>query len=356
VNVTSPKEGRSLVLTLDEPLQVEVEKDLAAQIAATHADSGICVVTNPRNGDVLAMVDLLAQPHGQIMDAPQNLALTSVYQPGSVMKLVTFAGALQTHLITPQSAFTVPYSLMVGGWQFADAELHPTQIMTASQILAQSSNIGTIEVAHMLGQRRLLEYLHDLGYGKLTGLGWPGESAGIVPGPSSWSPSDMAAVPIGTGEAVTPMQLLDAYNSIANGGVFVPPRLVEGTIAPNGVQHKVPFAPRHRVLDGATAASLVPMLEGVIQDGTGVDANVPGYAVAGKTGTAQIPSTTGPGYQPNAWMATFVGFVPAQHPALSAIVVLNHPTPIYGGLVSAPVFSQIMRYALRRFDVPPPAP
>jgi cell division protein FtsI (penicillin-binding protein 3) len=205
----------------------------------------------------------------------------------------------------------------------------------------------------MLGQQRLLEYLHDLGYGEPTGLGWPGESAGIVPGPSDWSASDMGAVPIGTGEAVTPMQILDAYNSVANGGVLVPPRLVEETIAPNGAQRAVPFARRHRVLDQATAASLVPMLEGVIQDGTGVDANVPGYAVAGKTGTAQIPSTTGPGYQANAWMATFVGFVPAQHPALSAIVVLDHPTPIYGGLVSAPVFSEIMRYALRRFDVPP---
>ncbi|MGH9294948.1 MAG: penicillin-binding transpeptidase domain-containing protein, partial [Acidimicrobiales bacterium] len=159
-----------------------------------------------------------------------------------------------------------------------------------------------------------------------------------------------------TGEAVTAMQVLDAYNAVANGGVFVPPRLIEGTVGPGGREKLLPGARRHRVLDASTAAKLLPMLEQVTSDGTALAARIPGYTVAGKTGTAQIPSSTKPGYVPGAWMATFVGFAPAQAPRLTAIVVLNRPDLIYGGLASAPVFSTIMGYALRHFDVAPPSP
>jgi cell division protein FtsI (penicillin-binding protein 3) len=147
--------------------------------------------------------------------------------------------------------------------------------------------------------------------------------------------------------------VLDAYNTIADGGVAVVPHLVADTVGADGTEHVAPLARGAREVPAATAAELVPMLEGVVQDGTAVLASVPGYRVAGKTGTAQVPETTGRGYVPGDWNATFVGFVPAKDPQLSGIVVLNDPTPIYGGLVSAPVFSQIMRYALRRFDIPP---
>jgi cell division protein FtsI (penicillin-binding protein 3) len=353
LDVVPAEQGTSVVLTLDEPLQWEVTKDLTAQIIATHAASGICVIADPRNGDILAMVDLVRAANGQVVPAEQNLALTAVYQPGSVMKLVTISGAIQQGLVTPDTELTVPYSIYLGGWQFGDADYHPTEKMPVSEIIAQSSNVGTIEIAHLLGPQLLSQYLRDFGYGQYTGLNWPGESPGILGTPETWSASSMGAVPIGTGEAVTAMQVLDAYDSVANGGVFVPPRLVEGTIAGSGVEHFIPPAAGHRVLDASTAAEVVPLLEGVVNDGTGTAAQIPGYTVAGKTGTAQIPSTTGPGYQPGAWMATFVGFLPAQDPQLSGIVVLDHPTPIYGGTVSAPVFSEIMRYALRHFDVPP---
>jgi cell division protein FtsI (penicillin-binding protein 3) len=353
VDVQPASQGTSLVLTIDEPLQWEVTKDLTAQIEATHAASGVCVIADPRTGDILAMVDLVRGPKGSVVPAQQNLAVTAVYQPGSVMKLVTISGAIQDGVITPTTELTVPYDIYLGGWQFEDADYHPTEKMPVSEILAQSSNVGTIEIAHLLGPQRLSAYLHDFGYGQYTGLDWPGESPGILGSPSTWSASSMGAVPIGTGEAVTAMQVLDAYDAVANGGVFVPPRLVAATVSGDGTQHVVPPAPTHRILDASTAAEVVPLLEGVVNDGTGTAAQIPGYTVAGKTGTAQIPSTTGPGYQPGAWMATFVGFLPAQDPQLSGIVVLDHPTPIYGGTVSAPVFSEIMRYALRHFDVPP---
>jgi len=352
-DVTPAKPGTGLVLTIDEPLQVEVYKDLAAQMARTHAKSGIAVVMDVHTGAILAMVDLVAGPHGSIEPAESNLAATSVYQPGSAMKLVTVTAALEAGLITPSTVFTVPDSIVVGGYRFADAEAHPTEQLTVAQILAQSSNVGTIEIAQRLGLARLAAGLTTLGFGRLTGLGWPGESAGIVGSPSTWYGSAAAAVPIGTGIAVTPLQVLDAYNTVANGGVFVAPRLVAGTVDSDAPEDLVAAPAGERTIAASTVAALVPMLEGVVQDGTAVRAHIPGYTVAGKTGTAQVPETTRRGYILGDWNATFVGFVPAQDPQLSGIVVLNHPTPIYGGLVSAPVFSQIMRYSLRRFDIAP---
>ena len=355
-DVVAARQGTSLQLSLDEPLQFEVTKDLSKQITATHATGGVAIVEDSRSGGILAMVDLVVGAHGVVVPSDQNLAVTSVYQPGSVMKLVTISGALQSGLITPSSVFTVPYQISLGGWPFADADYHPTEQLSATQILAQSSNIGTIEIAHLLGPDRLSYFLRDLGFGQPTGLEWPGETDGLVPSPSdpaTWSSSSMGTVPIGTGEAVTPLQILDAYNMVANDGELVAPRLVEATISAKGVEHVLPVQHERRALSPQTVSELLPMLEKVTEDGTALAARIPGYTVAGKTGTAQIPSTTGPGYQPGAWSATFVGFAPAQNPALTTFVMLSHPDLIYGGLASAPVFSAIMRYALRHFDIAP---
>lgn len=355
-DIVPAKDGQSVVLTLDEPLQNEVTQDLKTQLAATKARSGVAVIEDVQTGDILAMVDLVRGPKGVIEPAANNLALTSIYQPGSVMKLATIAYALQDHLISPDTDFVVPYSLSVGGYNFQDADFHPTEVLSAKQILAQSSNIGVIKISRLLGLSRLSEALKALGFGQATGLNWPGESFGIVGTPSSWLGSSAAAVPIGTGVAVTPMQILDAYNSVANGGVFVQPRLVAATVYAGGIEHEMPLAATRRSLKASTIAKLVPMLEGVVCDesGTALLARIPGYEVAGKTGTAQVPNPDGAGGVQGDWNASFVGFVPAQAPKLSGIVVLNHPTPIYGGTVSAPVFSKIMQYALRHFDIPPP--
>lgn len=354
-DVHPSQQGDGLVLTLDQALQYEVTNVLSAEISATKAASGVAVVMDTRTGGILAMVNLQRSKGGDVVPATQNLALETEYQPGSVMKLATISGALQEKLIKPNSELTVPDTIYVGGSPFQDAEFHPTEAMPVTQILAQSSNVGTIEIAHLLRPAGLYHYLRDLGFGQPTGLNWPGEIPGFVPKPgtSHWWGSSMGAVPIGTGEAVTPVQVLDAYNAVANGGMFVPPRLVQAKVTPGGTESVVPSAPRHRVLDASTVRELVPMLEQVTAAGTATLAEIPGYTVAGKTGTAQIPSPTG-GYT-SGWMATFVGFVPAQQPKLTAVVVLNHPDLIYGGSAAAPVFSTIMRYALRHFDISPPA-
>ena len=352
-DIVPAHQGAGLVLTLDQPLQFEVTKVLAGQLRATDARSGTVIVLDTRTGDILSMVNLVRQPH-QVVPAQQNNAVTAEYQAGSVMKLATISAALQDGIITPNERFTVPDSVEVGGWQFADAEYHPTESLPVSQILAQSSNVGTIEIARELGANRLYGQLRDLGFGQATDLNWPGETAGQVQPVSGWS-ATTATMAIGTGaEAVTPLQVADAYNAVANGGVYVPPRLIQSTVSPDGTESVLPTPPRHRVLDASTVKELLPMLELVTAAGTAQAAQVPGYTVAGKTGTAQIPNGKG-GYTAGAWMATFVGFVPAQQPQLTAIVVLNHPDDYFGGVAAAPVFSTIMSYAVRHFDIAPPA-
>lgn len=348
--------GQSLVLTLDQPLQYEVTQALAAQIQSTHAKDGTAVVTDPRTGAVLAMVDLVAGADGgPPTPAPSNFAVTHVYEPGSVMKLATLAAALGQHLVTPDQTFTVPGSYRLGAVTFHDAEPHGTESLSVSQIIVRSSNIGTTEIAQLLGKSGLDRSLRNLGFGSPTGLGYPGESAGILRSPSTWSASAIGDVAIGQDEAATALQVLDAYNAVADGGVLVPPHLVSATVGPSGHRHAVEPRPGRRVLSTETAKEVNAILQQVVTSaaGTAPAASVPGYSVAGKTGTAQIPRTDGPGYQPGAFMATFVGYVPAEDPALSAVVVLDQPDTIYGGSAAAPVFSQIAQFGLRQLDVPP---
>jgi cell division protein FtsI/penicillin-binding protein 2 len=344
--------GTGIELTLDEPLQYVTEQALGSEIVASHAKSGTAIVMNTHTGDILAMANLVADPAThQAVEAPSNLALTNVYEPGSVFKLVTFSAALQDGIITPSQVFTVPNSLTIDDWVFHDAETHPTEQLSATQILAQSSNIGTIEIAQRLGQSRLAAQIQALGFGEPTGLDYPDESDGLVKrNPATWSASDIGSTPIGQDDAVTAQQVLDMVNTVATGGVYVPPRLVQATVDDDGILRPTPRTTTHRALSKEVSSELTTMMEQVVQDGTAVAAGVPGYNVAGKTGTAQIPGNGG--YIPGAYMATFAGFAPAERPALSAIVVLNRPQPIYGGTVAAPVFSEIMQYALHRYDIP----
>jgi cell division protein FtsI/penicillin-binding protein 2 len=287
-----------------------------------------------------------------VEEAPSNSAVTQVYEPGSVFKLVTFSAALGAGLTTPNQVIDVPASLQMGTYTFHDAEAHGNEDLTASQILAQSSNLGTIEIAERLGEDPLLAQIGNLGFGHPTGLDFPGESEGLVPGSDAWTQTSIGSTPIGQDDAVTAQQILDAYNAVANGGVFVAPRLVRGTVSPTGAVTAVPASASHRVINPTTNAELVQMLEGVVTSGTGTEAAIDGYTVAGKTGTAQIPDPSHLGYIPGAYVGTFAGFAPAEDPVLSAVVVLDHPTPIYGGAVAAPVFSTIMAYALHHYGIP----
>jgi cell division protein FtsI (penicillin-binding protein 3) len=366
-NRTSTVPGTGLELTVDEPLQYATEQALAAQISATHAVSGVAEVMDVRTGQVLAMANLVSTAAGTTAPSPpdtsavvtpgvdeasENLALTQLYEPGSVFKLVTFSAALADGLISPTTVFTVPDQISLDGSIFHDAEPHPTEQLTATEILAQSSNIGTSEIASDVGETRLLNQVQALGFGEPTGLNFPGESPGLLATAAQWEPTNLVSLPIGQVDAVNAQQVLDAYNAVANGGIFVAPKLVQATVgADNRVTATRPSA-THRVFPAATDAELKSMLEQVVDIGTGTSAVVPGYTVAGKTGTAQIPQTGQDSYITGAYMASFVGFAPVQNPVLSAIVVLDRPTPIFGGTVAAPVFSQIMSYALHRYGIP----
>jgi cell division protein FtsI (penicillin-binding protein 3) len=345
--------GNGIELTIDEPLQYEAEQALQSALVSTHALSGTVVVMDVHTGDILAMANLSQnlKTHA-VSEASQNLALTNVYEPGSVFKLVTFSAALQAKTIAPNSELTIPPSMTIDGDVFHDAELHPTEQLSATQVLAQSSNLGTIQIAQGLGSTKIFDQMRKLGIGVPTGLNFPGESKGLVEPLSEWGPTDLASTAIGQNTAVTPLQVLDMMNSVATGGEFVPPRLVQAVVEPDGSVRPLRAATEHRVMSTSVTSQLTGMLEDVVSDGTAPGAAIPGYKVAGKTGTAQIPNQHSPGYAKGAYMATFTGFAPAQNPELSAIVVLNRPTPIFGGTVAAPVFSQVMRYALKRFEVP----
>lgn len=361
------RNGTSLELTLDEPLQYVAEQALAKEIVASQAKSGEVVVMDTRTGDILAMANLVAGNNGlgpvpgisgSVSEAPENLAVTQAYEPGSVFKLVPFSAALQNGLISPSTTFTVPDQIQLDGSTFHDAEAHPTEQLSATEILAQSSNIGTSEVATLVGEQRLLAQVRDLGFGTVTGLHFPGETPGILVGAAQWEPTNDVSFPIGQVDAVSALQVLDAYNAVANGGVLVQPRLVRATIAPDGTVHPLARLPARRVFSPSVDAELISMFGAVVTGGTGTAAAIPGYTVIGKTGTSQIPAPGQDAYIPGAYMATFVGAAPAPDPVLSAIVVLDRPTPIYGGSVSAPVFAQVMGYALHRYGIPtsPSAP
>lgn len=349
--------GSGMVLTINTAIQYDAEQDLARQITATDARAGIALVMQPSTGDILAMVDLVNPGYPGVATpkpSPSPLALTEVYEPGSVAKVTTFAAALQAGLITPSTTFTVPDHMTIDGAIFHDAEVHPTETLSAHQILDQSSNIGTILIAEKLGKYAITRELRAFGWGEPTGLDFPGESRGLLVPPARWSGTAIGSVPIGQDEAVTALQVLDTYDTVANGGVSVPPRLLAATVGTSGQRRPVPAGASHRVVTSRVASELTSMLEGVATpQGTAPAAAIPGYVVAGKTGTAQEPRTNAPGYVPGAFMATFAGFVPAQAPAVSAVVVLDRPNVVYGGAAAAPVFAELAQQALRQLDVPP---
>jgi cell division protein FtsI (penicillin-binding protein 3) len=225
--------------------------------------------------------------------------------------------------------------------------------LSTTEVLSQSSNIGTYLIARQVGKDGLLSQVSQMGFGHMTALAYPGESSGLLKTTQTWSASDMVALPIGQVNAVTPLQVLDAYNAIANKGVFVQPKLVRALINPDGTMRATPSSKKHRVLSTAVAAQLNVMLQKVVSVGTGTAAFVPGYLVAGKTGTSQIASRNTASFISGAYNATFVGFAPADHPILSTIVVIQRPrTSIFGGVIAAPVFQRIMAYALHHYNIP----
>jgi cell division protein FtsI (penicillin-binding protein 3)/stage V sporulation protein D (sporulation-specific penicillin-binding protein) len=346
------RDGRDVFLTLDSHIQANAEQVLEQTVRAWHAKDATAIVLDPHTGAILAMAqepgyDANDYPAATMHDLTIDHAVSDVFEPGSVFKVVTVGGALSEHKITPGTAFTLPYSIHVADRVIHDAEIRPTERMTVAQILQRSSNVGAITIAERyLGETGLKKWMARFGFGRATGIDFPRESSGILP--SYWSGSTIGNVPIGQGVSVTSVQLASAYAAIANGGEWVEPHLVDHVLG-----DPPPRLQRRRVLEPGIDRELRTMLKGVVSDqGTAELAAIPGYTVAGKTGTAQKPGPNG--YIPGAYVATFVGMVPASNPRLVVLVSVDEPHgQIYGGTVAAPAFEQIASFDLQYLEVPP---
>jgi cell division protein FtsI (penicillin-binding protein 3) len=345
--------GTDLVLTLDRDLQYQVEQQLSAEVGAVQAKGGLAVIADVRTGDVLAaaVVDGAKDgaPAHPAAPTESNRLFTEPFEPGSTNKVITIASALEHRVIDENTTLSVPGQITVGGNVFQDDEPHGPQPWTPHQILAQSSNVGTIKIAALLGPSALRRAIREFGLGIPTAIGFPGESYGQIQFAGQGDSSIMGSLPIGYSVSATAMQTLGVYMTLANGGVTRPLRLVDSTIDAQGHRHRTTGMPSRRVVSTRTAEIMNRLLQDVVRTGTGVQAAIPGYTVAGKTGTARKQP-----YEQKLYMASFAGFAPAESPRFAAVVVLDEPkTKIYGGAVSAPVFSQIMQAALRLERVPP---
>src|SRR3954454_21886513 len=347
--------GRDVFLTVDHSIQANAEEILRETVQKWHAKSASAIVLDPRTGAVLAMAvqpgyDANRFPTAA-RDLQRNRSVTDTYEPGSTFKLVTVAGALSERLVSPSTRFTLPYSLHVADRVIHDAEQRGTVNYSVGQILAHSSNIGAIELAEMLGRTRLSSWISRFGFGRVTGIDFPGESPGIVLPAAKWSGSTIGNVPIGQGIAVTPVQMAAAYGAVANRGVWSRPHVVDHVDGGGR-----PSLHRRRIISPGVAAQLMTMLKDVVAEGTGTYAAIPGYQVAGKTGTAQNPDAHG-GYANGEYVASFVGTVPASHPRLVVLVAVDEPRgAIFGGVVAAPAFQQIATFDLRYLEIAPDAP
>ena len=347
--------GRDVYLTLDHTLQSNAEAVLHATVQRWRAKAASAVVLDPRTGGILALAVERGYDANRFPDVPRDLqrnrAVTDTYEPGSTFKVVTVSAALSEGLVNPQSAFTLPYELHVADRVIHDAHPRGTERMTVDEIISRSSNIGTITLAQLLGESRLSEWIERFGFGQKTGVDYPGETRGIVPPLDHWSGSTIGTMPIGHGVAVTPVQMAAAYAAVANDGVWLRPHLVDRV----GADER-PDVPARRILRRRVAHQVMAMMRDVVVEGTGTAAALPGYQVAGKTGTAAKPDPDG-GYSTSRYVASFVGAVPATDPRLVVLVTVDEPgTAIWGGVVAAPAFAEIARFGLQYLEIPPDAP
>ena len=347
--------GESLTLTLDANIQQRAEDVLGAVGRVFSPKDATAIVMDPRSGAILALANWpqvnANDPGSSQPSAMEDRAVGFDYEPGSTFKVVAVSGALQEGLISPSTPFNIPDQIQVADRTIHDDTEHPEETLSTAQILARSSNVGAIKIGALLQAERFNKWVHRFGFGARTGVGLPGEEIGVALPLDQYSGSSMGNLPIGQGELVTPMQMATAYAAIANGGILRAPHIV-GAI--DGRAQPEPAG--HRVTSATTAAEVRRMLEGVLAPGgTASEVSIPGYQLAGKTGTAsKIDAATGE-YSQSAYVASFIGFAPASHPKLLCAVVVDEPQSgsIYGGTVAAPAFGQIMSFALPYLGIPP---
>lgn len=351
--------GLDVRLTIDREVQFATEDILLDAVETYDAIGGSAVVMDPRTGQILAMASVPSVAPTAFADAEpyarRNRALTDVFEPGSVNKVITIAGAIEDGVVGPEEGFDVPGRIAIGPEVFHDSTDHATQWWSVGDIIERSSNVGTIKIAQRLGEERLYDYVTAFGLGRHTGLEFPGESRGLLAEVEDWSVSSLPTIAIGQGVSSTLLQMAQVFSVIANDGELVPPSLVQGTVDADGVFTEADNGEARRVVSSETARVVADMLVDVVESdaGTGSRAAVQGYRVGGKTGTAQKPLEGERGYREDAFIATFAGFAPVEDPQVVVAVMLDEPTPHYGGLSAAPTFSEIMEFALRDQRIPP---
>ena len=352
----APVPGVDLVTTIDRDFQYQVQEALEEAVKQNAAKGGTVIVMDAHTGDVYAMASYpWFDPNDFSSTEParwRNTAVTDAFEPGSVCKVITAAAAVEEHAVSLDEGFAVPDQMQVGTFTIHDSHSHPVQEMTIGDIVAQSSNMGAVLVAEELGEALLATYLSKFGLGQATGVGFPGESSGVLLPLYQWSDTSLATMAYGQGISATALQMASVYATIANGGEWVRPRLVRGTVDSDGTFHSAPHSPTRRVVSERTAKIVTRMLAYAVQSGTGTTAQVPGYQVAGKTGTARIPKPGG-GYYTDRDIASFIGFLPASDPEIVILATLDQPVTIYGSVAAAPLFQAVARYAIERLGIVP---
>ncbi|MFD3566794.1 peptidoglycan D,D-transpeptidase FtsI family protein [Streptomyces sp. NPDC058667] len=357
--------GSDIELTIDRDIQWAAQQAITEQVSRSRADRGYVIVQNARTGEVLAMANAPGFDPNDLSAANSaamgNAALQDAYEPGSTSKVMSMAAVLEEGKAAPGTHVTVPNRLHRGDRLFKDDIDHPTWYLTLNGVLAKSSNIGTILATGRLGDtqaesNRILDsYLRKFGMGSPTGLDYPGETSGILAKPQSWSTSQQYTIPFGQGLSVNAMQAASVYSTIANGGVRVEPTLVRGTKGPDGRFTPAPKPKENRVVSEKTAKTLAQMLESVVddQEGTGTRAAIPGYRVAGKTGTANRVDPELGRYK--GYTASFAGFAPADDPQITVYCAIQNPTSgsYFGGQICGPIYKKVMEFALKTLHVAP---
>ena len=346
---TDAVEGDTVQLTIHSDLQWKAEEAINAQVAATGADGGAVIVMDVVTGEILALADSgSVDPNAPSGDLNGSRAISDVFEPGSTAKVITMAAALENGVVNPLTQFDVPYQYTTENNQtFKDSHEHSGQRLTTTGVLAQSSNTGTVMIGEKLPLAVRHDYLSRFGFGAKTGIELSQESRGILHPWEEWDGRTKHAVLFGQGVSVTALQATQVFATIANDGVRVQPHLVKGWTSADGQYTAAAPAAPTQVVSKETADTVLSMLESVVDDGTGGGAAVPGYRVAGKTGTAQS-------FNPKGISASFIGVAPADEPRIAVSVVLHNPrTSEWGGTVAAPVFSAVTRDALLELGVPP---
>ncbi|MFF9102127.1 cell division protein FtsI [Streptomyces rubrogriseus] len=357
--------GSDVELTIDRDIQWAAQHAISEQVEKSKADGGYVIVQDTTTGEILAMANSPGFDPGDLAHADPaalgNAALQDAFEPGSTAKVLSMAAVLEENVATPGTHITVPNRLKRGDRLFKDDIDHPTWYLTLNGVLAKSSNIGTIMATGELGKTQaeankvLYSYLRKFGLGGYSGLGFPGETKGILAPPDQWSTSQQYTIPFGQGVSVNALQAASIYSTVANGGVRIEPTLVRGTKGADGRFTPAPEPKKTRVTSEKTAKTLSQMLESVVDDeeGTGTKARIPGYRVAGKTGTAnRVDPATG---KYHGYTSSFAGFAPADKPRVTVYCAIQNATEgsYFGGQICGPIYKQVMEFALKTLQVPP---